>query len=376
MDPQEPKLSGPAKASRSPEFKPAQRKLVRMSGDGLVRLGSLDSERQLPVLAEPTAADVNLGSWAAAHRPLLAEKLRQHGAILFRGFAVDGPEQFQQVARDLCGSLLDYTERAAPRVEVGKGVYTSTEFPPDQWIPLHHEMSYAHNWPARILFHCDQPAVQGGRTPIASARQVTELIDPRVKERFLEKKVMFVRNYGEGVDLSWQEAFQTADRAVVESYCRRAGMTTEWREGGRLRTRAVRQVVLRHPQTGETLWFNHAHMFHQSNLPAEVRRALLEQFAEDELPRNSFYGDGTPIESSVLEEIRATYLQAAVLFPWSKGDILLLDNFLVAHGREPFAGPRRILVAMADLHTHPGLETDSLPMPVDSESGDRAGAWS
>jgi alpha-ketoglutarate-dependent taurine dioxygenase len=134
---------------------------------------------------------------------------------------------------------------------------------------------------------------------------------------------------------------------VVEEYCRQSGATTEWRDGDRLRTRAVRHPLMTHPQTGEVIWFNHAHMFHCSNLPAEVREALLEQFREDELPRNSFYGDGTPIESSVLAEIRQTYLESSFLFPWQKGDILILDNFLVAHGREPFSGPRRILVSLS-----------------------------
>ncbi len=337
------------------EFKPIQRKVVRMSGEDLVRFGFVDPEERFPLLIEPRADPVNLASWAVAHRALLEEKLLEHGGILFRGFPLDSPDQFQQLARDVFGELLDYKERAAPRVEIGQGIYTSTEFPPDQWIPLHHEMSYSHNWPMKILFYCDQATEQRGRTPVASARKVTGMIDPAIRRRFLDKGIMFVRNYGEGVDLSWQDAFQTTDRAVVEEYCRAGGMSAEWRDGDRLRTRAVRQVMVDHPKTGETLWFNHAHMFHDSNLPAEVRRALLEQFREDELPRNSFYGDGTPIESSILEEIREIYLKASVLFPWQKGDLLLLDNFLVAHGREPFSGPRRILVAMAELYTHPEL---------------------
>lgn len=350
-------------SARFGEFKPAQRKVVRVTGEDLVRFGFVDPEERFPLLVEPAADAVNLATWAVAHRALLEEKLLEHGAILFRGFPVESPDQFQQFGRDVFGELLDYKERAAPRVEIGKGIYTSTEFPPDQWIPLHHEMSYSHNWPMKILFYCDQPTAERGRTPVASARTVTGRIDPAIRQRFLDKGILFVRNYGEGVDLSWQDAFQTTDRAVVEEYCRKAGMSAEWRDGDRLRTRAHRQVMVAHPKTGEVLWFNHAHMFHDSNLPAEVRRALLDQFRADELPRNSFYGDGTPIESSVLEEIRRIYLEASVLFPWQKGDLLLLDNFLVAHGREPFSGPRRILVAMAELYTHPGLQERSPPAP-------------
>jgi alpha-ketoglutarate-dependent taurine dioxygenase len=276
----------------------------------------------------------------------------KHGALLFRGFEMESVARFELLARAVSQDLLDYNERAAPRTQVGKNIFTSTEFPADQTIPLHHEMSYSHHWPSKIWFYCARPATQGGRTPLASERKVTSLIDAGIKKRFIEKRVMYIRNYGEGVDLTWQEAFQTTDRALVEQYCRQTRMEFEWRADDRLRTRAVRQVVAVHPKSGETLWFNHAHMFHVSNLDGHIRDALLSRFREDELPRNAFYGDGSPIDSSILEEIRETYRQASISFPWRKGDVLLLDNFLTTHGREPFDGPRKILVAMAELYTN------------------------
>lgn len=334
------------------EFKGRQQKVVRLSSEDLVKMDYLDPQKQFPLVIEPGAANLDLAPWAEGNREFIEARLLEHGAVLFRGFKVESVPQFEQFARAISGELLDYRERAAPRREVASRIYTSTEFPADQSIPLHHEMSYSHNWPTKIWFFCAKPARQGGSTPIANDREVFNLIDPKIKQRFLEKGVMYVRNYGEGLDMSWQVAFQTEDRSVVEEYCRVARTQFEWREGNRLRTRQVRQVTVRHPKTGEEVWFNHAHLFHISNMAAEVRAALLSEFKEDEVPRNAFYGDGSPIESSVLDEIRDVYWNSAVIFPWRQDDILLVDNFLVSHGREPFVGPRKILVAMAELYTN------------------------
>jgi alpha-ketoglutarate-dependent taurine dioxygenase len=339
-------------ATEGGKLKSIKRKTLSLSKDALVKFGPLVEGESLPLVVEPEVDTLNPAAWAAANRALVESQLHAHGALLFRGFRVAGVEGFEELARAVTPDLLDYRERAAPRKVVGRNVYTSTEFPADQWIPLHHEMSYSHNWPTKIWFYCEQAAARGGSTPVADDRRVFKLIDPKIKEVFIRKKVMYVRNYGEGVDMTWRDAFQTDDRAQVEDYCRRSHTTFEWKDGDRLRTRQVRQAVATHPVLGETVWFNHAHMFHVSNLQPAVRESLLSEFKEDELPRNAFYGDGTPIENSVLEEIRAVYREAAVAFSWREGDVLLLDNFLTSHGREPFEGPRRIVVAMAELFTN------------------------
>jgi alpha-ketoglutarate-dependent taurine dioxygenase len=330
-------------------FRSIQPATVRLSQRSLVKLDYFEAGERFPLVIRPVEDHLNLEAWTASNRAFVEEQLLEHGAILFRDFNVAAVEQFEAFARAISGQLLDYHERAAPRTEVSSRIYTSTEYPAEHAIPLHHEMSYSHNWPAKIWFYCAQPATVAGNTPIASDRKVFELIDPVIKQRFMQKKVMYVRNYGEGVDLAWQEAFQTTDRKAVEDYCRKARTQFEWRDGNRLRTRQVRQAVATHPVTGEVVWFNHAHMFHTSNLEPSVRESLLAEFKDDELPRNAFYGDGSPIESSILEEIRGIYANAAVSFDWQKGDILMLDNFLCSHGREPFSGPRKILVAMAEL---------------------------
>jgi hypothetical protein len=41
----------------------------------------------------------------------------------------------------------------------------------------------------------------------------------------------------------------------------------------------------------------------------------------------------------------------AVVLCLERGEVLLVDNMLVAHARYPYSGPRKILVAMGDTTT-------------------------
>jgi alpha-ketoglutarate-dependent taurine dioxygenase len=300
----------------------------------------------------PGVEGVDLIRWVEANRVAIEELLTGYGAILFRDFTVQGVSPFEQLIEALSGGLLDYTYRSTPRKQISGRIYTSTEYPADQSIPLHNELSYATAWPMKIWFYCMQPATTGGETPIADSRRVAAGIDPAISERFAHSKLMYVRNYGEGIDLPWQEVFQTASKAQVEETCRTAGLELEWKVGDRLRTRQLCQAVENHPKTGERVWFNQAHLFHISRLSPVVRESLLSTFAEEDLPRNVYYGDGSPIESSVLDHISDVYQQNTVAFPWQQGDILLLDNMLTAHGRRPFAGERKVVVGMAEM-IHP-----------------------
>jgi alpha-ketoglutarate-dependent taurine dioxygenase len=326
---------------------PLQRRGVTLSGEALVRFGSLPTG-DLPLLVEPATAGVDLMAWAAANRDLLEEKLRQHGGILFRGFNLQGPEGLEAFIRAVADESLEYRERSSPRTAVKGNIYTSTDYPADQPIFLHNENSYQKEWPRKIFFFCKQPPPVGGETPIADCRQVMARIAPEIRDRFANRKWMYVRNFGDGFGLTWQTVFQTTDKEAIERHCREKGIEVEWKEGDRLRTRAVRSALVRHPKTGETVWFNHATFFHVSTLEPAVRNALLAEFADGELPANTYYGDGTPIEPEVMDHLREAYRSATISFPWQKGDLLMLDNMLVAHGRAPFSGPREILVGMAE----------------------------
>jgi alpha-ketoglutarate-dependent taurine dioxygenase len=339
----------------------ARPKAINLSEDTLVQADYLQAGETLPFVLRATTTDINALAWCERERNFIQEQLSKVGAILFRNFNVRTVAEFSTFARVMCDELLDYHEGSTPRSLVEGKVYTSTEYPNNQYIPLHNEMSYSRSWPTKLWFFCLTPAAEGGETPIADSRKVFQMLDPEIKESFMRKKVSYVRNYGQGFDLTWQQAFQTESREAVEKYCRHSFVEYEWLDAGeRLRTRQVCQAVLKHPRTGEWVWFNQAHLFHISNLGPALAEELLSIFNEEELPRNAYYGDGSPIEIEVLDEIRRIYREAEVVFRWQRGDILMVDNMLVAHGRMPYEGERKVVVAMADSFFNKDLTAASI----------------
>jgi alpha-ketoglutarate-dependent taurine dioxygenase len=334
----------------SVRFSAVKRKPIAMTQGSLVVTSHLDRQERLPLVIEPCNDNINPFDWAQTERELIEKELLKYGAILFRNFKLESADEFERFVTALTPDLILYRERSSPRSEIKKGIYTSTDYPADQSIQFHNEQSYGRSWPMKLWFFCVQPAEQGGATPIADGRRVYQCLDPAICERFLEKKVMYMRNYGDGLGLSWQTAFQTSSRAGVEEYCRNGQISCEWKSDDRLRTRQIFKTIVNHPQTGEPVWFEHTAFFHISSLQPHVQETLLAEFEEDELPFNTYYGDGTPIEPSVLKEIRECYRQEAVAFQWQKKDLLLIDNVLVSHSRQSFVGERKILVAMTDLY--------------------------
>ncbi|HVR96263.1 MAG TPA: TauD/TfdA family dioxygenase [Thermoanaerobaculia bacterium] len=324
------------------------RREVSTSPEDLVRKEQAFEDTGMILKIEPATDGVSLRDWVRNSRADLDALLLRHGGILFRGFQVGPVEEFEGLVREMSGSeLMEYKYRSTPRTEVSGRIYTSTEYPPDQWIPQHNEMSYSREWPLRIAFLCVRTAESGGETPLSDSRRMYDRLSPTVRDRFAGLGVMYIRNYSPGLDVPWQEVFGTSDRAAVESFCHQSGIESEWKADGGLRTRQVCQGIARHPVTGEMLWFNQAHLFHVSNLAPAVRTALVAEHGEENLPRNTCYGDGSPIPDSVLDEIRDAFRQEMRSFAWRNGDLVLLDNMLVAHGRAPFSGPRRVLVGMA-----------------------------
>lgn len=328
-----------------------KRRAVTSSGQGLVKTEFFPG-KTLPLVIQPLMGGINLADWVTSHKDLVQQMLLDSGAVLFRSFKIRSAAEFENVVRAASNTdLLPYRERSSPRSRVEGNIYTSTDYPSDQSIFLHNENSYQHTWPLKIFFYCARAADEGGETPIADMRRLYQQIPAHIRQRFIEKKWMYARNFNGRFGLPWQTVFQTEDKAKVEEYCRGNGIEVEWKEGDRLKTWAIRPAVVKHPRTGEDLWFNHATFFHVTTLAPSVRDVFMATIKEEDLPTNTYYGDASPIEPETLDELRRIYDEETVLFPWQEGDILMLDNMRVAHGRAPYTGARQILVGMTEPFT-------------------------
>lgn len=341
-------VSEPFRRSALKPLPQGRRRLQAEARDELVVESDLEGGRRLPLVLSPAREAISLQDWATVHRELIESHLTARGAILFRNFGIRTAGDFEAFVRACGGELLHYTERTSPRKAVSGRIYTSTEHPADQRIFLHNELSYARTFPLKLFFFCLEPALVGGETPIADTRAILTRIEPSIRGRLIERKYQYVRNFGSEFGLTWQEAFQTTDRREVDAYCRRADISCEWIGETRLRTRQIRSVVARHPKSKELVWFNHAAFFHPTTLESAVHEALVDAFGEDQLPNNTFYGDGSRLEPETVDALRRAYEAQMTTFAWQQGDILLLDNMLVAHGRMPYQGNRRVLVAMTE----------------------------
>ena len=339
-----------AKDKPAPLRRGARRKAVDLAQMSQVKSGLLSDDLTLPLVIEPEREDVDLAEWAATNTEFVYTHLLRHGALLFRGFDVPAVPDFERFAQALCPTLYgEYGD--LPREEMGGKVYGSTPYPSDETILFHNESSHMHRWPMLIWFYCVKAAELGGETPIVDCRKIYQALDPDLRQKFAERGLMYVRNFTPGLDVSWQHFFGTDERSLVEDYCKRASIDFEWTNDGGLRTRQVCPAIVKHPQTGEMVFFNQLQLHHVSCLAGPVRESLLSMMREEDLPRNVYYGDGTRIDDSVVDELLTLYRESAVAFPWREHDIIMLNNMLVAHSRNPYVGERKIVVALGNLVT-------------------------
>lgn len=287
---------------------------------------------------------VDLEQWIAEN-PRWEKLLHERGYIVFRNFAIHDTATFDAVLDLLMRPSHEFSEETSPRSSVSTRLFTSTDYPAEYPIQFHHEFSYRKDYPDRLAFCCLQAPRAGGATPVADSRKMLDRMSPDVVAKFEQLGVAYVRNYSAGMGLSWADAFGTSEKSAVSAYCQKHDIAYTW-DGDDLHTRQVAPAIREHPVTGERAWFNSALNLNIAGVEPRDVRDVFRSLPEDIVPSNTTYGSGEPIEPEVLEHVRDSYVDVGVRFDWRRADLMLIDNVLTAHAREPFEGDRRVLVGM------------------------------
>ena len=299
-----------------------------------------------PVLRADATGDAP--SWAAEHRQALRAVVAEYGSVLVRGLELRDAAETGAVFQRLATGLMTEREAFASRQAYADGVYSATKWPPNQPMCMHHELSYTLEFPGLLLFACLSPPTAGGATAVADSPTVLDALPTELVDRFEREGWLLTRSYNDEIGASFAEAFGTEDRGAVERYCRANAIEFAWQPDGELRTRQRRSAVVRHPVTGQRCWFNQIPFLNEWTIAPEIREYLVDVYGADGLPFNTRYGNGDPIGQDVVELLNKVYEDNTAREPWQAGDLLLVDNVRTAHSREPFQGPREVLVAMAD----------------------------
>ncbi|AUX31496.1 uncharacterized protein SOCE836_036270 [Sorangium cellulosum] len=225
---------------------------------------------------EPTGTPESIARWIQEHEQLIGDATLEYGGILFHGFDLD-VASFRRLVGLLSDEIrFDYIGGTGPRERYSDDVYVSTYAPPGVKLAQHHEMAYMPSWPMKVFFYCDLAPRKDGETLVCSSRNFQRSLDPRILERFHDRKVLYTRNYDPPTDLKsaivsgWQLSFNTSDKGKVSEICRDVGLEAEWR-GERLRTRNIAQGAAYHPITGELLLHNQSYL---RTMASDVRGAM------------------------------------------------------------------------------------------------------
>lgn len=287
-------------------------------------------------------------AWIGTHRTAIREAVREHGGVLVRGLPVTDRDTAVAAVRAVIGDGMPEREGFAPRDSLAPGVYSSSHWPDDQPMCMHHELSYAATVPRLLAFACVTPPVSGGITALADAGAVLRDLPADLVGRFERHGWRLHRHYNPYVGTSWQDAFGTGSKENVERYCAEHGVETFWQGDNALSTVQTRPAVLEHPETGERSWFNQIAFLNEWTMEPAVREFLVAEFGVGALPFNTFFGDGAPLDRVMVDGINEVYERHTLRRPWERGDLLVVDNTRMAHSREPFQGAREIVVGMGE----------------------------
>ena len=302
-----------------------------------------------------------VAQWVKDHKLEIDDKLDHFGAILFKNFPVNNLSAFEQFTQSLAGQDFrqDYVGGTSPRDQVASGIYNSTKMPFFMKIPMHSEMAYRKNFPKKLIFYCQKAPLLGGETPIADTRKVLESLSKELVQktethgityyRILKNQSIWRKLVGKLNPLvtmaTWQHVFQTNDKHDVDSYCDKNGYKATWYKNQSVLLQTTLPAVKKGEQHS---WFNSIHFFQvHSKIWGRfftfIARVFIILGVRDLSART---GNNQKLTAEETSQIVDSYNLHGVKNKWNKGDVLLLNNTITAHGRNRYLGFRKVYVSM------------------------------
>lgn len=290
--------------------------------------------------------------WVRAMRPALDAAIAEHGGIVLRGFPVADTEDFATFIETFPPFEGGYAGGRAPRATISGRVMEATRLSSSVRLALHSEMAYRRDYPGRVAFFSRQTAAVGGETLIGDVRTLANDMDPVLRDKietlgtrtainFGPKATDQSASYGHMDQRGWNHSFETDDAMQVEALCAERGLQPLWNQDGSLTVLNVLDPFVVHPRTGKTLYRSILHMKPQAeqNLDLEISKTK-------KYPTGATLGDGTRLTAAEMAHIDALCDRVTYAWPWHDGDVMVLDNLQVWHGRNPYEGARDVQVAL------------------------------
>lgn len=322
------------------------------------------SSGRMPLFIQPRndtlrGDTAQLVAWVTTHRTMLEDLLVQAGALVLRGFAVEDTTAFGRVVDCFAQTDFGYLAGASPRAQLAPRVFEATNAPAEAVLGMHQEMAYLPHYPAKIAFYCRMPSVTGGETFLADMRAVTKAITSDFLSAIEARGVLYTRNFrAPGVSTghpvldafhkTWTDAFSTQDTDKALADCTAMGLDGSWLADGSLSVAYRARGLVNHPVTDELLWFNQIATQTLNPQNTGERFQLYDRHYGRERPRPylTTYGDGGAIPDAFVAALYPALQTHTIAFPWSHGDVLLIDNLQTAHGRNAYTGVRDVQVAL------------------------------
>jgi alpha-ketoglutarate-dependent taurine dioxygenase len=266
---------------------------------------------------------------AEPERAAVVDALKTAGAVIFRGYFA-GLDEFIAFSDRFTASYVPYVGGAnnGRQTVGGNGsVYTVTEPSMKMPIPLHGEMYYSHTRPDLVWFYCINPAAANGETTLCDGGEILAQLSPATRRQFEENDILYRRNFSKSV---WQSSYQTDDVAELEAFCRANNLELTVHADGGISTAYRASAIVRSPNGDGFI--------------NSILTFAAQEYIAGSTESQVRWSDGREIDRAILLEVKNVSDRLTLAHAWQPGDLIMVDNTRVMHGRRSFNDDQRNIV--------------------------------